>query len=74
MYYHLKKIVESIQKIGEEETLNTLKKILTRKLKKISSLKIISKDLIYYPFYIMYFNKKSMSKNSGFHINLLYYA
>jgi hypothetical protein len=54
------KIVESIQKIGEEETLNTLKKILTRKLKKISSLKIISKDLIYYPFYVMYFNKNSI--------------
>jgi hypothetical protein len=54
------KIIESIQKIGEEETLNTLKKILTRKLKKKSSLKIISKDLIYYPFYVMYFNKNSI--------------
>lgn len=33
------KIIELIQKIGEEETLNTLKRILTRKLKKYLLLK-----------------------------------
>ncbi|MEM3406141.1 MAG: hypothetical protein QXL51_07390 [Candidatus Aenigmatarchaeota archaeon] len=53
------KVFESIKKISEEEAIATLKKVLARKFKKIFSIEILNKELIYYPFYVIYFNKNN---------------